>query len=79
MSSNIENDNSTSAKRHDLWCGSRSGGIFCGLMMVVIGVIWIGKKTGIIPLDMALFWPSVMVIAGVWMLAAGILRKRRPS
>lgn len=62
------------------WCGtSRSSGIFCGLVLTVIGALWLGKKTGLIPLDMELFWPTVMVIAGVWMLAAAILRSRRTS
>jgi hypothetical protein len=80
MISNIDADNPDRSRHEGMWCGSRrSSGIFCGLVLTVIGALWLGKKTGLIPLDMDLFWPSVMVIAGVWMLAAAILRRRRTS
>lgn len=62
------------------WCGTgRNSGIFWGVVLTIIGVLWLGKKTGLIPLDMDLFWPSVLVIAGVWTLAGALLRRRRTS
>ncbi len=80
MLSNTDTNSSEHAGHQGLWCGrSTSGGIFCGLMLLVIGAIWIGKKTGLIPLDMALFWPSVMVIAGIWILGSALLRRIRSS
>jgi hypothetical protein len=80
MTSGIDNSNGIRSGHNNVWCGgNRSGGIFCGLMLVVIGAIWIGKKTGIIPLDMELFWPSVMVVMGVGILAGAILRRKRAS
>jgi hypothetical protein len=80
MTSSTDTNNPDRAGHHAVWCGgSRSSGILCGLMLLVIGAIWIGKITGIIPLDMALFWPTVMVIAGAWILAGALLRRTRSS
>jgi hypothetical protein len=80
MSSNIDTNSSEHSRHQGLWCGrSTSGGIFCGSMMVIIGGIWIGKKTGLIPLDMDLFWPAVMVVLGAWVLAANLFRRGKTS
>jgi apolipoprotein N-acyltransferase len=80
MISNTENNNSVRTRHEGLWCGSsRSSGIFWGILLVAIGLIWIGKKMGFIPYDMALFWPSVMVIMGIWLMATAMMRRRRSS
>jgi hypothetical protein len=68
----------TGHERH--WCsGTRNNGIFWGIVLLALGVIWIGKATGLIPIDMSLFWPSVMIIAGVWILGAAVARRVRSS
>ncbi len=55
MTANTDTNNPDRVRHHGLWCGgSKSSGIFCGLMLLVIGAIWIGKKTGLIPR----IWPS---------------------
>ena len=46
---------------------------------LIMGVVRIAKKTGLIPLDMSLFWPSMMVLAGAWILASTLLRRIRSS
>ena len=80
MISNADENNPVRSRHEGLWCGSsRSSGIFCGFFLVVIGLIWIGKKTGFIPVDIVLFWPSLMVFAGIWILAGALLRGRRSS
>lgn len=78
MTSNEDENNPVRPRHEGLWCGSGSG-IFWGLFLVVFGLIWIGKKTGYIPVDTALFWPSLMVFAGIWILAGALLRRWRSS
>jgi apolipoprotein N-acyltransferase len=80
MTENTEAKKSIHA-RHELpWCASgRNSGIFWGILLVTIGLIWIGKKTGFIPMDMALFCPSIMVMIGVWILAGALIRRVRSS
>jgi apolipoprotein N-acyltransferase len=79
MITNTDDNNPVRPRQEGLWCGGRSSGIFWGLFLVVLGLIWIGKKTGFIPVDMTLFWPSLMVFAGIWILAGALLRGRRSS
>ena len=80
MMSNTDDNNPIRSRHESLWCGSsRSSGIFWGILLVALGLIWIGKKTGLIPVDIDLFWPSLMVIAGVWILAGALLRKGKSS
>jgi hypothetical protein len=80
MMDNTGSDSSIHGTRGGMFCGRRTnGGIFCGLMLLIVGTILIAKKTGLIPLDMSLFWPSMMVLAGAWILVSTLLRSKRTS
>ena len=83
MTENNSTNQEEGSARSRLICrpGKHSGLLF-GTVMIVIGIIWLLQKTGMISLAWMHgipFWPIAMILFGAWMVAAGILRKRRRS
>jgi hypothetical protein len=67
-------------KRFHCWgmCGGRSSRIFCGLFFIVVGLFWFGKKADWFPPEyLMLFWPLVLVTAGIWFIVAALINKER--
>jgi len=48
-----------------------------GILLIVIGLLWIGQRAGWFPLD--IFGPLVLLTLGVWMIATSYLHKRQGS
>ena len=55
----------------------RRGAYFWGGFFVLLGILSLLQSVGIIKVDVwLLFWPLVMILLGVWVLVAPILRRR---
>jgi hypothetical protein len=80
MSGNHDSSENISEKSHRYrMCGGRSR-IFCGTFLIAVGLFWIGKEAHLLPPELlTLFWPLVLVIAGIWFIAASVINKRESS
>jgi hypothetical protein len=61
------------------WCANRNSSIRFGVLLVIIGLIWLGAKTGFLPVEWfhsELFWPSVVIFFGSWITLKNIIRKK---
>ena len=57
-------------------CGTRSSGVFWGIFFIAVGMIWLGKKAGWFPPEwIAMFWPALFIVMGIWIIAASFIRK----
>lgn len=57
-------------------CGGRSSRIFCGLFFIIVGLFWIGKEARwFSPEIITLYWPLVLVLAGIGLVAAALINK----
>jgi hypothetical protein len=66
--------------RHYWMCGGRRSRIFCGIFLIVFGLFWFGKEANLLPPELlTLFWPLVLVLAGIWFIAASLTNKRESS
>ena len=48
-----------------------------GIMLVTIGLIWLGARMGLLDfswLQAVYFWPAVLIILGAWMVYKGSMR-----
>jgi hypothetical protein len=75
-----ENSNESISKRHHWYwmCGGRSSGIFWGILFIVVGLFWFGKKADWVSLEqIAMFWPIVLIIIGVWVIVGTLLRRKK--
>ena len=57
------------------WVRKRSHRGRFGILLIVIGLLWLGQKVGWFPLE--IFGPLVLLILGVWMIATSYLQKRQ--
>jgi len=48
-----------------------------GILLIVIGLLWVGQRAGWVPLGF--FGPLVLLTLGVWMIATSYLHKRQGS
>jgi len=66
---------------HNLSCcspmmhGARSCGLGFGVMLILLGTIWLAAEMGWIAPDM--FWPAFLLIAGILLLTLTITRDGR--
>jgi uncharacterized membrane protein len=56
--------------------GKRSCGLGFGLMLIIIGTIWLAAQMGWIIPD--LFWPVAFLSVGLVVLTLNLIRGRRP-
>ena len=50
-----------------------------GILLITIGLIWLGARLGLIDfswLQTVYVWPAVLILAGVWMVYKGLIRKK---
>jgi len=48
-----------------------------GIMLVTIGLIWLGARMGLLDfswLQAVYFWPAVLILLGAWMVYKGSMR-----
>jgi hypothetical protein len=61
------------------WCANRNSSIRFGVLLVIIGLIWLGAKAGFLPVEWfhsELFWPSVVIFFGSWITLKNIIRRK---
>jgi hypothetical protein len=77
MTGNHNSNESMSKRHHWYWmCGGRSSRIFWGIFFIVVGLFWYGKKANWFPSELiTMFWPFVLVIIGVWIIGAALIKK----
>ena len=49
-----------------------------GILLVTIGLIWLGAKAGLLDfswLQAVYFWPAALILLGAWMVYKGSMRK----
>ena len=76
-----ENSNGSMSRWHH-YCGWMRGGrhcgIFWGILFIVVGLFWLGKKADWFSLEqIAMFWPIVLIIIGVWVIVGTLLRRKK--
>lgn len=47
---------------------TRHGGVFWGIVLILVGVIWLLGSMGYITLGMDIVLPLLVILFGVWML-----------
>jgi hypothetical protein len=78
MIKNEESNESMRKKWHYCgWmCGGKRSGVFWGILLIAVGIFWIGKKANWFPTELiAMFWPGVLIFIGVWIVVAVLMRK----
>lgn len=53
---------------------SKSGGIFWGIVFVVIGLIWLLAAMEVITADLNIVLPLVVILAGIYLLVTKLMR-----
>ena len=72
---NNEKSNGLINKRGHRLHSSRSGGLLGGILLVAIGFYWFGQRAGWFPHEIHMFWPVIVIIIGVWVIAIALLRR----
>jgi putative Mn2+ efflux pump MntP len=57
------------------WIRKRWHRVRFGILLIVIGVLWLGQRAGWVPLE--IFGPLVLLTLGVWMIVTSFLQKRQ--
>ena len=74
-----ENSNGSMSRWHHYcgWmCGGRHSGIFWGILFIVVGLFWFGKKANwFSPELITMFWPVVLIVIGIWIVGAVLIKK----
>ncbi len=47
-----------------------TGGLNFGLLLVIIGVVWLAINQGWIPANWSLLWPIIVIALGLWLMLA---------
>jgi len=53
---------------------TRRGGIFWGLVLLIVGIIWLLGTLGYFDLNVDLLLPMLVIILGLWLLVTKIAR-----
>lgn len=53
---------------------TKAGGIFWGVVLLIVGLIWLLAAMGIIEADLNIVLPLVVVLAGVYLLVTKAIR-----
>ena len=64
------------------WSSDRNSSIGFGVLLVIIGLVWLGAKTGYIPMEWfhsEFFWPVVFILLGSWMVIKSVIRKKHQN
>ncbi len=61
------------------WSSSRNSRAGLGVLLLTIGLIWLGAKTAYIPMEWfhsGLFWPAVFILIGSWIVVKSVIRRK---
>ncbi|UCD92449.1 MAG: hypothetical protein JSV43_00510 [Methanobacteriota archaeon] len=53
---------------------TKAGGIFWGIVLLIVGLIWLLSAIGVIEADLNIVLPLVVVLAGVYLLVTKAIR-----
>ncbi|MFQ6060106.1 MAG: hypothetical protein ACE5KV_02265 [Thermoplasmata archaeon] len=53
---------------------SKRGGIFWGIVLVIVAIIWLLAVLGVIQADLELILPLVILLAGIYLLVTKAIR-----
>ncbi|MEW5936222.1 MAG: hypothetical protein AB1665_00155 [Candidatus Thermoplasmatota archaeon] len=53
---------------------TRRGGIFWGIVLVIVGTIWLLGALGYVDVKMEIVLPLLVIILGVWLLVTKLAR-----
>jgi apolipoprotein N-acyltransferase len=53
---------------------SKTGGIFWGIVFLIIGLVWLLAALDVITADLNLVLPLVVILAGVYLLVSKLMR-----
>lgn len=52
---------------------TKSGGLFWGVVLLVVGLLWLLATLNIITLDLNIVWPLLVVLAGIYLIIAKLV------
>ena len=52
---------------------SRRGGIFWGLVLLIVGVVWLAASLGYVTLKFEILVPLLVIVAGLYLLVSKLL------
>ena len=53
---------------------TRRGGIFWGLVLLILGFLWLAGSFGLVPLNWNLVAPLLVIIGGMYLLSSKLMR-----
>lgn len=53
---------------------SKAGGIFWGIVLLIIGTIWLLASLGVVRADLNIVWPLVILLAGIYLILIKTMR-----
>ena len=53
---------------------TRRGGIFWGVVLLIVGVVWLAGSLRLVALDFDLLLPLLVILAGVYLLMTKLVR-----
>ncbi len=82
MSTIETKQNEVNEHKHSLcrsWSFGRNSRIRFGVLLVIIGLIWLGARMGYIPAEWfhsGFFWPAVVILIGAWIVVKSRIRRK---
>ena len=64
------------------WSFGRNSRTGFGVLLLTIGLVWLGAKTGYIPMEWfhsGFFWPAVVILIGAWIIVKSRIRRKHQS
>ena len=58
---------------------TRAGGIFWGIVLLIVGLLWLFAALEVIQVNLNVVLPLVVVVAGIYLLIMKLMGSRFPS
>jgi apolipoprotein N-acyltransferase len=53
---------------------TRSGGVFWGIVLLVVGTVWLLVSLNVIEANLDIVWPLLILLAGVYLIITKVIR-----
>ena len=75
-----ENSNGSIDKRNHRhrMCGRGFHGILGGIILILVGFFWLGIKAGWFSREILGYWPVILIIIGIVVIAGALLKREKP-
>ncbi|MEE9593395.1 MAG: DUF5668 domain-containing protein [Thermoplasmata archaeon] len=47
---------------------TRAGGIFWGIVLLIVGLLWLLAAVNVIQIDVNVIWPLLVILGGIYLL-----------